>query len=113
MSLDTDDDDEGKERVRGVLVQFCVRVLSVKIPTTMAEAKKRNCCEASQREWRCYWNNINQRERKLQILQSSTGPIDSNNNNFVIETERRCIKGSVLEDTDDNDKGDELSLIHI
>ena len=40
MSLDTDDDDKGKEEVRGVLVQLCVRVLSVKIPTTMTEAKK-------------------------------------------------------------------------
>ena len=41
------------------------------------------------------------------VINVDLGSIDSNNNNFVIKRERRCIKGAVQEDTDDDNEGKE------
>ena len=41
------------------------------------------------------------------MINVDLGSIHSNNNDFVIERERRCIKGAVWEDTDDDNEGKE------
>ena len=111
---DTDDDDRGEQGVRGVVVRLRDARGDVIATTSTQGNGSYEFCNLAPDDYSVVervpndFVEVNDSDGgNPTVITVDLGNNDSNNNDFVIEKIRRCIKGSVREDTDNDNKGEE------